>query len=155
MDEHDQTSLRLGEADIQVLASLLGRRILSVDSMTSAIVESAYLRLTDAIVELAALERGVDDRGFPWRISAQMWSTETVFDAPLLTYIPDVGTVRSIDVLSDEKDVEDGLAIRLTDGRTLWACCAGGDHVAPQLGDEPRGTFPNGWRATTKVSRSL
>lgn len=154
MNEHAETSPRFGEDDIQVLASLLGQTVLSVDWMADGIVESAYLRLADAIVELAAVEHGADDRGFPWRISLKMWSTETVFDAPLLTDIPDVGTVRSIDVLSDEKDVEDGLAIRLTDGRTLWAYCAGGDNVAAQLGDEPRGTFPNGWRAT-KVSRSL
>ena len=131
------------------------RVLISVDWMADGIVESAYLRLADAIVELAAVEHGADDRGFPWRISARLWRPQTVFDAPLITAIPEAGTVTSIDVLSDEADVEDGLAIRLADGRTLWAYCAGGDYVASHLGDEPRGTFPNGWRPMTKVTRTL
>jgi hypothetical protein len=61
----------------------------------------------------------LDAVGSPWRISPQVWDLETVFPYPLLTDIPDVGTVTSIDVFSDDGDVEVALAFRLASNRTL------------------------------------
>ena len=143
----------LDEGEIRILKSLLGDTILSVDGQEGGVVESAYLRLADSIIELAAVwvPRSVwfYTVGFPWRISPRVWDLGTVFSSPLLTDIADVGTVTAIDVYADDGDVEVALALRLANERTLWVTCAGGDHVAPSL-DKNNEV----WHAT-KVSRTL
>jgi hypothetical protein len=141
---------RLTEDEIQVLKSLLGQTILSVDHEEQGEVESAYLRFDSMTVELAARELGDDaGQGFPWRISPRI--RDLVIDpltSPLLADLADVGFVSAIDVLEDDYGVEDSVVFVLRDDRKLLAYCAGGDYVAATFKPSVHGRVSKELRST-------
>jgi len=123
--------LALGPEEVRLAASLVGRRLSSIEYEADGDIESAYLRFGDQVIAVAAVDYGASSGpAWPWRL-ALLEAPEPL--PPTDTKLNDLGRIEIVEFYADEADVERAIALRLVDGREVLLDSAGGDYVRASL----------------------